>query len=55
MTQLDTIKQIYNRRFRMNDISQNRKEFLIDVVREQCTESQIETLLYDGKARFTLT
>ena len=44
ITQLNTIKQIYNRHFHMNDISQ---EISYNVVREQCTEVQTETL-YDS-------
>jgi len=43
-TQLNTIKQLYKRLFHMNDISQ---EISYDVVREQCTEVQTETL-YDS-------
>ena len=41
ITQLNTIKQIYNRHFHMNNILQ---EISYDVVREQCTEVQTETL-----------
>jgi len=44
ITQLNTNKQFYNRYFHMNDISQ---EISYDVVREQCTEGQTETL-YDS-------
>ena len=39
--QLNTIKQIYKRHFHMNDIS---REISYDVVREQRTEVQTETL-----------
>jgi len=42
--QLNTIKQIYNRHCHTDDIS---KEISNDVVWEQCTEGQTETL-YDS-------